>query len=294
LKSEIVERIGAVLGQRAIHWRAASGGYTAAERWICALDDGRSVFAKVAVDARTAQGLREEYHVYEHVHADYMPRLLGWDDHTPDRPILLLEDLSGADWPPPWTQTRIDRVLRLIDAVGATTPPRDLPRLADQKAAVFSGWATVAQDPRPFVSLGLCSAAWLERSIARLVQAETEADVSGGSFLHLDVRSDNLCFDGERTLLIDWNLAAVGNPRIELIGWLPSLSIEGGPPPDSFTGPDDAALAAITAGHCAARAGLPPSSPGSRARIGQLMQLKPSLPWACRLLGLDPPDGVVD
>jgi hypothetical protein len=28
--------------------------------------------------------------------------------------------------------------------------------------------------------------------------------------------------------------------RIELIGWLPSLSIEGGPPPEQLTGPDDA------------------------------------------------------
>ena len=104
------------------------------------------------------------------------------------------------------------------------------------------------------------------------------------------MRSDNLCFDGPRTLLVDWNLAAIGNPRIELIGWLPSLSVEGGPPPDRLTGPDDAPFAVITAGHFAARAGLPPSSPTSRARISQLMQLKPCLPWACRLLGLDAPD----
>ena len=60
--------------------------------------------------------------------------------------------------------------------------------------------------------------------------------------------------------------------------------------PDQLTGPDDAPFAVITAGHFAARAGLPPSSPTSRARISQLMQLKPSLPWACRLVGLDPPD----
>ena len=91
---------------------------------------------------------------------------------------------------------------------------------------MFSGWATVARDPRAFLSLGLCSATWLEGSIGRLVQVEAEADVSGESFLHLDVRSDNLSFDGPRTVLVDWNLAAIGNPRIELIGWLPSLSVE--------------------------------------------------------------------
>jgi hypothetical protein len=77
--------------------------------------------------------------------------------------------------------------------------------------------------------------------------------------------------------------------RIELVGWLPSLSIEGDPPSDQLTGPDDAPFAVITAGHFAARAGLPPLSPTSRARVSQLMQLQPSLPWACRLVGLDPP-----
>ena len=287
---DLVDRISALLGRRVTAWRRALGGYTAAERWICSLQDGQSAFAKVAVDARTAQWLREEYHVYQHVDAAYLPRLLGWSDDHADRPILLLEDLSQADWPPPWTQPRIERVLALISAVAATTPPPDLPWLADQKESVFSGWATVARDPRPFLSLGLCSAAWLERSLARLVQVEAEADVSGETFLHLDVRSDNLCFDGPRTVLVDWNLAAIGNPRIELVGWLPSLSIEGGPPPDQLAGPDDAPFAVITAGHCAARAGLPPSSPTSRSRISQLMQLKPALPWACRMLGLDPPD----
>ncbi len=259
---DLVDRISALLGRRVPAWRRALGGYTAAERWICSLQDGQSAFAKVAVDARTAQWLREEYHVYQHVDAAYLPRLLGWSDDHADRPILLLEDLSQADWPPPWTQPRIERVLALISAVAATTPPPDLPWLADQKESVFSGWATVARDPRPFLSLGLCSAAWLERSLGRLVQVEAEVDV----------------------------LAAIGNPRIELIGWLPSLSIEGGPPPDQLAGPDDAPFAVITAGHCAARAGLPPSSPTSRSRISQLMQLKPALPWACRLLGLDPPD----
>jgi hypothetical protein len=289
---DLLDRIGALLGRRITACRPALGGYTAAERWICTLEDGQSAFAKVAVDTRTAQWLREEYHVYQYFDAVYMPRFLGWSDDHSDRPILLLEDLSHADWPPPWTQPRIERVLALISAVAATPAPLDLPRLADQKESVFSGWATVARDPRAFLSLGLCSATWLERSLERLVQVEAEADVSGESFLHLDVRSDNLCFDGPRTLLVDWNLAAIGNPRIELIGWLPSLSAEGGPPLDQLTGPDDAPLAVITAGHFAARAGLPPSSPTSRARISQLMQLKPSLPWACRPVGLDLPDPV--
>ena len=258
---DLRDRISALLGRRVSAWRRALGGYTAAERWICALEDGERAFAKVAVDSRTAQWLREEHYVYQHVDAAYMPRLLGWGDDHLDRPILLLEDLSHADWPPPWTQARIEQVLALISAVAATPAPPDLPRLADQKGWVFSRWATVKRDPRAFLLLGRCSTTWLERSIERVVHVEAEADVSGESFLHLDVRSDNLCFDGPRSVLVDWNLAAIGNPRIELVGWLPSLSVEGGPPPDQLTGRHAAPFAVITAGHFAARAGLPPSSP---------------------------------
>ena len=51
----------------------------------------------MAVDTRTAQWLREEHLVYQHVDAAYMPGFLGWSDDHSDRPILLLEDLSRAD-----------------------------------------------------------------------------------------------------------------------------------------------------------------------------------------------------
>ena len=38
-----------------------------------------------------------------------MPEVLGWDDG--ERPLLLLEDLSGCGWPPPWDDRRIEQVL---------------------------------------------------------------------------------------------------------------------------------------------------------------------------------------
>ncbi len=133
---ELIDRISKLLGSRVTAWRKALGGYTAAERWVCALEDGSSAFAKVATDPRTAQWLREEYHVYQNVHAQYMPRHLGWNnDDDKDRPILVLEDLSHAAWPPPWTEPRIEWVLALIDAVAATRPPANLPRLVDQSFA---------------------------------------------------------------------------------------------------------------------------------------------------------------
>jgi thiamine kinase-like enzyme len=51
--------------------------------------------------------------------------------------------------------------------------------------------------------------------------------------LHFDVRSDNLCFRDGRALLIDWNLACIGNPVVDVAAWLPSLHAEGVRPPST-------------------------------------------------------------
>jgi hypothetical protein len=77
---DLLDRISTLLGRHVTAWRPALGGYTAAERWICTLEDGQRAFAKVAVDTRTALWLREEHHVYQHVDAAYLPRFLGWSD----------------------------------------------------------------------------------------------------------------------------------------------------------------------------------------------------------------------
>ena len=61
---------------------------------------------------------------------------------------------------------------------------------------------------------------------------------AGEAFLHLDVRSDNICIADGRAVLVDWNWASLGNPRVDLAFWLPSLSHEGGPPrPSCFRTP---------------------------------------------------------
>ena len=98
-----IARIGALAGRRAVGFRRAIRGYTPAERWIVALADGSSAFAKIAVDPLTADGLRTEQRVYAALQGNYMPHVRGWDDG--ERPLLLLEDLGGCRSPPPWDAT---------------------------------------------------------------------------------------------------------------------------------------------------------------------------------------------
>ncbi len=291
LQGWIGERIERVLGSRPARWAIAKGGYSTAPRWIVTLADGTSCFAKVGATPWTRPAVRRECWVYTMLQAPFVPRLLGWDDH-PEYPLLLLEDLSQGTWPPPWTPERIIRVLDTLRALAATTPPESLPSQERYRDAL-SGWRVVAQDPEPFLRLGVASRAWLERVLPTLLEASSRAVLEGDSLIHHDVRSDNICFLEARTVLLDWTGACRGNPMLDLVGWLPSLALEGGPAHDEIIGDEATDLVALVSGYWAARAGLPPPEGAPHVRAIQFAQLKVALPWAARLLQLPPPDGDV-
>ena len=135
-----------------------------------------------------------------------------------------------------------------------------------------------------FSRSGCAALPWLDAALPTLVAAEAGARLAGEDFLHLDVRSDNLCFTSDRTILVDWNWACVGNGEFDLASWLPSLHSEGGPPPESLLA-DAPEMAAALSGFWAARAGLP--RPEARQTV-LMSQLRAALPWAARALGLGP------
>jgi hypothetical protein len=246
--------------------------------------DGRSVFVKAAVDDDTAVWLRAEHRIYANVEGSFLPNLLAWSDD--EQPMLVLEDLSQAAWPPPWTDELVERVLAMLREVALTAPPPGLDSLVSFKDDL-TNWPVVADDPEPLLSLGLCSRPWLEHALPTFIAAEAACVLEGDALVHFDVRSDNVCFAGQRTLLIDWNQAVVGNAVIDIAGWLPSLHAEGGPPPEQIL-PEAPEAASLVSGFFAARAGLPQIERAPRVREVQLFQLRTALPWAGRALGLPP------
>lgn len=285
--NEIGGRAARLLGGEFRAWHPVSGGYTNAIRGVVELADGRTAFAKAGPTSDTATWLRTEALVYRDLAAPFMPRMLGWQDAGV--PLLLLEDLRRAHWPPPWDPTLVRRVLATLEEIAATPPPPWVPPL-DEQLVELAGWIEVARDPAPFLSLGLCTPAWLDAALPRLLSAEAQAPLDGDAFLHVDVRSDNICFDGDRCLLIDWNGVRRGNAMFDVAFWLPSLASEGGPPPQEVL-PGEPALAAVVAGFFAARAGLPRIPHAPRVRDVQRTQLNVALPWAIYELGLPPLDG---
>jgi hypothetical protein len=284
VKPEAVERTELILGAAAAAWRAVeSRGYALGDRWIVELEDGRSAFAKRAIGDSTAENLRSEHEVYAALRACFMPQLLGWEDGR--LPLLVLEDLAAAEWPPPWSRASVGAVLAALDEVAAAQHPAGLRRLSDDPP---SGWDEVERDPDPFLRLGLCSVGWLDEALPVLVESAAPDLLAGDALLHFDIRSDNLCIREGRAVLVDWNLACVGNAAFDLAFWLPSLTLEhrGLGEQVERTRPEIAELAPLVAGFFAARAGLPPPPGAPAVRGFQLAQLEIALPWAVRVLGL--------
>lgn len=266
-----------------------TGGHTPARRWVVTLDDGRTAFVKVATDELTASWLRDEHLVYSMLRgAPFMPAYVGFYDDG-QHPVLALEDLSAAEWPPPWTTERVDAVLRCLDEVAATPAPDGLPRAADDHLGLRDGWREIERHPEPFLRLGLCSERWLLEALPALVGAAGSAPLEGEALLHFDVRSDNVCVRGGAAVLVDWNWTSVGNPWIDVAGWLPSLHAEGGPKPEEVAPGVPPELAAVVASYFCAHAGRPAIPTAPHVRRTQLRQATTALPWAARVLGLPPP-----
>jgi hypothetical protein len=282
------ERVAAVAGARPVAWEPRAGGYTATERFSVELDDGRRVFVKHAIADYLAEAVRIEHRFYADVGPSYAPQLVGFDDCEDDWPVLVLEDLSDADWRVEWTPPRVDAVRGLLRDVSATPPPAWAQPVRELLGDMLVGrWERVAADPEPFLSLGLCTREWFERAYPTLRDAANSAPIDGDALLHLDVRSDNLCFRDGRAYLVDWNWVCVGNAELDLAGWLPSLACEGGPQPHDML-PGAGELAAALAGVWALSAGLPPPETAiAEVRELQRRQLVVALDWARRELDLD-------
>ena len=278
---------------RAVGWRpttfrpaaASRGASETAARWIVSNDHGRSAFVKIGATLLTAAWIRTEHRNYGAIHGPFMPALVGFDDDR-ERPALAIEDLSDAAWPPPWTDSRIAAVLDVLGQVRELTPP---PWAGSPGLDFVADWREVERDPRPFLGLGLCSPAWLTASLPDLIAAAEAAVIEGPALVHLDVRSDNICFRDGKAILIDWNHASIANPIIDVAFWLPSLQAEGGPPPEALI--DAPELASCAAAYFCARAGLAPIPEAPHVRPLQLAQARTSLPWAARALGLGDPGG---
>ena len=162
------------------------------------------------------------------------------------------------------------RLLGVLDRMADVTDGIELPGVADFAAAhrgLGGHWIRLTTDPLP----GLDE--WSRRHLERLAELDALAPAAtvGTHLVHVDTRTDNVLLAAtgpDDDVIVDWPGAARGAPWIDLVGLLPALHLDGGPPPaDLFAAHPlgrradpaavDAYLAAI-AGYLTRQSLLPP------------------------------------
>ncbi len=231
--------VDAVLGSRVVTTRTVRGGFSPGPAVRAELADGRTVFVKAAgtaLNPHSPSMHRREGEVLGMLPpAVPAPRLLGVVDDG-DWVALAIEWVEGRT-PEATAPDDVERMLDVLDRVAAATAGVELPGIAafaDTHASLLGHWIRLAARPLP----GLDD--WSRRHLDRLVELDelAPAATAGTNLVHVDTRTDNVLLADAGPagdVLVDWPSAALGAPWVDLVGLLPALHLDGGPPPaDAF------------------------------------------------------------
>lgn len=200
----IEDRIADVTGDGVDRVDEIGGGLTHSSVLRAHLTRGGSVVVKVATDARTADDIGFEHRVLTTYELDCMPRVVGFSEAS--LPILVLEDLREAHWPPPWPD--VDAVFAMIDRLETVQAGEEMPPLRNDRLPT---WEAVMTERDTVAKLANVSRDWLEQVAPVLSRSASQASVEGASLVHADIWRANVCFTDRAVVLIDWAGAARGN-----------------------------------------------------------------------------------
>jgi aminoglycoside phosphotransferase (APT) family kinase protein len=269
------------------------GGFSPGLAATLELEDGRRFFAK-AVGPEPNPESAELHRLEAHVAAALppgtpAPRFLFSVENVSGWVALVFENVDGHDPVLPWRADELDRVLEAVTALGrALTPaPIDAPSVEEHLDEVFHGWRELERPEHEWAATHLDDLRALEAGWAAAAEGET--------LLHCDVRADNILLTRERVVFVDWPHACIGAVWFELLAFLPSVAMQGGPHPwEVFethpvgrgvpAGLLQPVLAAL-AGYFAFRSTLPPPPGLSTLRAFQRGQGGEALAWLRRSLG---------
>jgi aminoglycoside phosphotransferase (APT) family kinase protein len=166
-----------------------------------------------------------------------VPRLLwSYDEGDGGWVVLVFENVDGQHPAQPWRTTELDRVIDALAAMAALLTPSPLPsgavrRASDTFARSLRGWQPIRDAPSSHIGR---LDAWSARHLDGLADLELSAVVAvgGETLLHFDVRADNMLLADDRVWFVDWPHACVGAAWVDVVGFAPSVTMQGGPPPE--------------------------------------------------------------
>lgn len=291
IRALIEDRLGATV----VDWVSHDGGYSPGPALTLLLADGDRMFVKGADAAHpdAARFHRREAQVAAALPATLPSPRLRWVAEASGWVVLAFDAVAGRTPQVPWVAQEVDAVARLITQVAQTPAPAGLAALADHQR--FDGWRNLAADG----GSGLETyPEWVTSGLAALAEREAAWPdaVAGDRLVHHDLRGDNVLItpSGE-AVVVDWPHAAAGAAFCDLVGWLPSLALEGGPAPSEMMAAHPVGRAAdpraVTTFLVAltgyfVHASLQPDPPGiPHVRAFQRAQADVCLPWLRERLG---------
>ncbi len=202
--------------------------------------DGRVVFAKAVGSAPNAKAPdihRREIKIASQLPADHhgeFPRLL-WTCDDGDWVVLIFENVEGRTPLLPWKEEELLRVLSAITELSNSLTPSpivDAISVAEQFKDDFNSWRTFEMwNKNPLKVFE----PWCERNLDRLKRLEEkwEAASVGDTLVHSDIRADNILLAEKegKVVFVDWPWACLGAKWLDLVLFLPSVAMQGGPKP---------------------------------------------------------------
>lgn len=231
IPADVREQIDAAAGARVATSVNLHGGFSPGPAARCTLDDGRTVFVKAVgleLNPHSPAMHRREGEVLATFDGSApSPGLIGVVDDG-DWVALVIEWVEGRMPVAPLDTADVERILRLVDRLGAIEGDAGLPRCLDAHPGLGGHWGALLTEPADGLD------AWSLGHLEELADLEHDVDQAtrGDRLVHMDLRSDNIIFAAageDHDVAVDWPGASLGAPWIDLVGLLPALELDGGP-----------------------------------------------------------------
>jgi hypothetical protein len=146
--------------------------------------------------------------------------------------------VAGQHPAQPWQPDELERVLEamvlLSDALTPSPLSPAISRLAsDEFRTNLCGWRRL-RDEQPSRLAQVDG--WSLRHLEGLIKLEAAAPaaVAGNTLLHFDLRADNMLLTPAQVWFVDWPHACVGAAWVDVMFFAPSVTMQGGPPPEEI------------------------------------------------------------
>ena len=238
LPAHLRAQIEAQLGAPVARWISHDGGFSPGPALSLESTCGDRVFIKAAdgeFNAESARLNRREAEIAALLPPEVpTPRLL-WSSEVEGWVILAFDAVQGRPPVTPWRSNELQAAADLLAEIAAVQAPAGLIPIGEQ--AQFYHWRDLVGGSTAGQEAGL--ATWdspLLKDRERLAHLESAwvLATQGSSLVHHDFRADNVILSADRALVVDWPHAVAGAAFCDLVGWLPALTLEGGPPPQDM------------------------------------------------------------